>query len=292
MVPAGRLAVAREKGLDPRAIVATVLVLVAGPAGAGARFTIESRDLRLAEPRVRASVLWLDGSRLRLEADETNSFIYRADEDVAWLIDHRAKSYRSIDREATEKVARGVGQANTAARRYIESLPPEQRRAAERFLDQTLGTPVDVSRDIEVRASGATERVGGVSCALYEVRRAGRRRAEVCRSSFEAASVSAQSRDAVRALADSLSVALPALAPEHLRQDGIDALHAFSELDGVPLRVRLYDADAPSWELRVTEVVERTAPASAFELPDGYERNLSLGGVSQARDQPAKRSPQ
>lgn len=228
---------------------------------------------------------------MRLEADETHSVIYRADEDAAWVIDHRAKSYRSIDRETTVTVARGVGQANTTARRYIESLPPEQRQAAERLLDRTLGTPIRVSPDVEVRPRGATERIGGVPCALYEVRRAGKRRAEVCRSSFDAARVSDESRDAVRALADSLSVVLPALAPEHLRQDGVDALHAFAELDGVPLRVRLYEADAPSWELRVTEVVERSAPATAFDLPDGYQQNLSLGGASPAQAQPAQRSP-
>jgi hypothetical protein len=278
--------------LNPKTIIAAALILVAGPAGAGTRFTIESRDLRLTEPRVQTSVLWLEGAQLRLEADETNSVIYRADEDAAWVIDHRAKSYRSVDRETSETLARGVGQVNTTARRYIESLPPEQRQAAARLLDQTLGTPISVSPDIELRARSATEQVGGVSCALYEVRRAGRRRAEVCRSSFEAASVSARSRDAVRALADSLRVVLPALAPEHLRQDGVDALHAFSELDGVPLRVRLYEADAASWEVRVTEVVERAAPPTAFDLPDGYERNLSLGGASHAQAAPAKRPPQ
>jgi hypothetical protein len=221
---------------------------------------------------VQTSVLWLDGARLRLEADGASTVIYRADEDVALVIDHRDKSYRVIDRETTEAVAQGVGQANTAARRYIEMLPPAQRQAAERLLNQSLGSPTAVSSDIEVRPTGSSERIAGVSCALYEVRRGGERRAEVCRATFEAASVAAETRETLRALSESLRVVLPALAPEALRQDGVDALHAFDELDGVPLRVRLYDKGAAHWETRVTEVVEREAPATAFELPDGYER--------------------
>jgi hypothetical protein len=270
-------------------LFAAVLFAFAFPAGAATHFVAESRDVRLADSPVQTSVLWLDGAHLRLEADETHTVIYRADEDVAWVIDHRDKSYRTIDRETAETVAQGVGQANTAARRYIEMLPPAQRQAAERLLDQTFGSPSAVSPDIEVRASGANTRIAGVSCALYEVRRGAERRAEVCRSTFEAAAVGAQTRDALRALADTLGGILPTLAPEHLRQDGIDALHAFSELDGVPLRVRLYEDGSAIWETLVTEVVERAAPATAFELPDGYERRLAVGGRLQRP--PAEPSP-
>jgi len=261
-----------------RALVAAILLLLADSAGAATRFAVESRDLRRADSRVQTSVLWLDGARMRLDADRLNTVIYRADRDVAWLIDHRDRSYRAIDRDTTESVAQGLGQANAAARRYIEALPPAQRQAAERLLDRTLGAPTGVSPDIEIRASGANERIAGVPCAIYEVRRGGSRRAEVCRSTFDAAGVGGETRDAVRALADSLSGVLPALAPERLRQDGVDALHAFAALDGVPLRVRLYEKGAEVWETRVTDVAHRAAPATAFDLPDGYARRLGLAG--------------
>ena len=270
-------------------LVAAMLVLFGDPAGAGTRLDVESRDLRRTDPQVRTSVLWLDGTRMRLEADAENTVIYRADQDAVWVIDHRDKSYRAVDREATESVAQGVGQANAAMRRYIEALPPAQRQTAERLLDRTLGSPTGVSPDIEIRARGANERIAGVPCAVYEVRRGGSRRAEVCRSSFEAAGIADETRDAVRALADSLGAVLPALAPEHLRQDGVDALHAFAVLDGVPLRVRLYEEGAAIWETRVTAIVERAAPATAFDVPDGYERRLALGGRPQPT--PAEDSP-
>jgi hypothetical protein len=271
------------------ALAAAMLVLVGDPAGAGTRFDAESRDLRKADPPAHASVLWLDGTRMRLEADARNTVIYRADRDVVWVIDHRDKTYLAVDRESTETAAQGVGQANAAMRRYLEALPPAQRQAAERLLDRTLGSPTRVSPDIEVRATGAVDRIAGVPCAVYEVRRGGSRRAEVCRSSFEAAGIAPETRDAVRALAGSLGAVLPALAPEHLRQDGVDALHAFSVLDGFPLRVRFYEAGTAIWETRVTEVAEREAPATAFDVPDGYARQLPFGGS--APTAPAGRSP-
>ena len=271
-----------------RTLIAAMLMLLGDPAGAGTRFAVESRDLRRANPQAQNSVLWLDGARMRLEANGVNTVIYRADQDVAWVIDHRDKSYRAIDRETSETVAQGMGQANSAARRYIEALPTAQRKAAERLLDRTLGSPTGVSPDIEMRASGANERIAGVPCVIYEVRRGGSRRAEVCRSTFEAAGVSGETRDALRTLVDSLIAVLPVLAAEHLRQDGVNALHAFAALDGVPLRVRLYEEGAAIWETRVTEVVERAAPATVFDLPDGYARKLAFGG--RARDEAPSRS--
>jgi hypothetical protein len=155
-------------------------------------------------------------------------------------------------------------------------LPPERREAAERLLDRTLGSPTTVSPDLELRAIGAKEHIAGVPCSLYQVWRGGQQRAEVCRASFEAASISAETRAALRTLVASLTAVIPTLAPAYLRQDGRDALHAFASLDGVPLRVRLYEGDAAVWETRVTEVTERAAPATAFDLPDGYTRKLVL----------------
>lgn len=271
------------------AMVSAAIVVLAGSSGAATQFTAESRDLRQSDPKPKHSVLWLDGGLLRLETDGENTVIYRGDRDLAWLIDHRDKSYRAIDRETTESVAQGVGQANTAARRYLEMLPPTQREAAERLLDQTLGSPTVVSQDIELHATGAVESIAGVSCAIYEIRRAGGRRAEVCRASFEAASIDAATREALRALTRTLRSVLPSLAPEAFRQDGVDAVHAFDELDGVPLRVRLFEKGVPVWETHVADVVRRAAPATAFELPDGYERRIALGAPSQAA--PADRSP-
>jgi hypothetical protein len=150
------------------------------------------------------------------------------------------------------------------------------------MLDQTLGSPTAVSPDIEIRATGAKENIAGVSCAIFEVRRGGERRAEVCRASFEAAKVTPETRDALRKLAETLRSVVPALAPEAHRQDGVDALHAFEGMDGVPLRVRLFQGGQEVFETRVTEVVERESPATVFDLPDGYERKLALGGRAQA----------
>ena len=226
---------------------------------------------------------------MRLEADGVNTVIYRADQDVAWVIDHRDKSYRAIDRETTETVAQGMGQANAAARRYIEALPPAQRQAAERLLDRTLGSPTGVSPDIEMRASGANERIAGVPCAVYEVRRGGSRRAEVCRSTFEAAGVAGETRDAVRALADSLSRGAAGTGPRAPAPGRRRCASRFRRarrrsVARAPLRGRCCDLGDPRHRGG-----RAGGAGDRLDLPDGYARRLALGGRPQSA--PAERSP-
>ena len=272
-----------------RLALAALACALAHAATAGTYIAAESRDLRSAEASSRTHVLWLEGPNLRLEAEaDEQSGIYRGDRDVVYWIDHRDKSYRPIDRASAEGLANGVSQANTAARRYIEMLPPAQREAARRMLDQTLGAPVAVSADLQVKTTGAKERIADLPCAVWEVRRGGARRAEVCRASFDAAKISDASRASVQALVATLRAVLPALAPEQLRQDGVDALQAFASLDGVPLRVRLFEDGKPVWETHVTRIEAREPPATAFALPDGYARKLPvpMGGSAQAAPAP------
>jgi hypothetical protein len=259
--------------------VAIALLLMPVAAEAATQLTAESRDLRKTESKPATQVLWLDGPRLRLDLDAAQSALYRADTDTAWWIDHRERTTRVLDGATTAAVAQRAGEANAAARRYLEALSPARRAAAERLLDRTLGPQVAVSPDLELRSTGASDRIAGVPCDRFEVRRAGALRAEGCRAAFGAAGVSAESRKAVRSLSLLLRAALPTLAPAHSRQDAVDALQMFEQLDGVPLWVRLHEDGAAVWETRVTAIAEGAAPEAGFEPPAGYARGVGLGAA-------------
>ncbi len=234
---------------------------------------------RLADGKVlETTVLRIDGDRLRVDTDGgENSVVYHADQQLLWMLDHGDRSYFEIDQEMTAGLARSIDRLNKEARSRLGSLPPEQRKSLEGLLDKTLGPGSEEKRpEIVVVPTGDSDVLEGKNCRVYEVLRDGQRVADVCRAEFSDVGLQPQTLDAVRGLATFLRETVTALAPDKVRNQGLDALDSFDRLDGVPLRVRSYEDGKPVRQSRVTNLEDQAFPGSDFEVPSGYNKEIGL----------------
>ena len=116
----------------------------------------------------------------------------------------------------------------------------------------------------------------GKNCRVYEVLKDGQRVADVCRAEFADVGLQPETLDAVRRLAVFLRETVSALAPQQVRDQGLDALESFDRLDGVPLRVRSYESGAPVRQSKVTNLRAEAFPGSDFEVPSNYSKQVGL----------------
>ncbi len=257
--------------------LALLILLVAGPAGAGTFLVLETTRLDDGSLLERTE-LRADGTRLRVDTDGgRSSVVYLAEERTVRVLNHAERSYLEVDQQTTQQVARGLEKVNRELRDRLDSLPASQRAAAERLLNQTLGPGAETKRpEVVVVPTGGSDEIEGHACREFDVLRDGTRVADVCKAEYAEVGVAPETLGALRELAGFLRESLAALAPEGLRGRSLDALDSFDHLDGVPLRIRAYESGTPVRQSRITDIVTRTLPKTDFAVPDGYTKSVGL----------------
>ncbi|MCP3983698.1 MAG: hypothetical protein GY723_04880 [bacterium] len=252
-------------------------LLIAGPADAGTFFVLETT--RMADGKIlERTELRAEGSRLRLDTDGgRSSVIYLADEQTVRVLDHEERSYLEVDQQTTESISRGLKRANREIRGRLDALPANQRAAAERLLNSTLGPDAAEARpQVVIVPTGGSDEIEGHACREFDVLKDGARVADVCKADFAAVGVVPETLDGLRQLAGFLRESLSALAPEGLRGRSLDALDSFDQLDGVPLRVRAYESGEPVRQSRITQIATRELSGRDFSVPEGYQKTAGL----------------
>lgn len=253
------------------------LAAAAPPAEAGTVLVTATRELAEPGEPPRTGRALLDGRRLRIDTREgERSIVYRGDRGLVWLIDHAKARYVEIDRPTPEMVA-------GEARRRLEELPPDERAAARQALedakaagDPAAGGAADGLRGLALRETGESDRVEGIPCRELAVLREGARIAELCRADYAEAGVSPESFAAVREVQALLRDSAAALLAGESGDPGLAALASFGDLEGVPLRVRVFEQGEPTSETRVTGIESRPLDAADFEIPEGYRPRVTI----------------
>jgi len=254
-----------------------VALLTAQTAAAGTRIETETRRLDIDNPRVERAVLRVEGDRMRLDpGGERASVIYRGDRDLAWLLNHRERSYLRVNRGTTAAIANGRERTNAVLRDGIAGLSPERRATLERLLDSTLG-PVSTGPPVTSRSTGRRDSIQGVRCEELDIYRGEQRFARICSADYVAAGLPPGTRAAFRDLAGFLRESVSAVAPNAYRQQGLEALDCFDQIQGFPLRVRAAVDGVPPSETVVTKIAAEPIDPGLFELPVGYSADLTLG---------------
>jgi hypothetical protein len=247
------------------ALLALGLALVsAAAAQAGTEITIETRkagDAPDAKPQ--RSVVEAEGRKLRAEyGDGRHGAVWSGEDGVLQILDHRDKSVFRIDRAT----AREVLGARDGIR---DGVPAGARESVDRWLGG--GPPVK----IELRGTGKSAQVGGVSCRLIDALRNGARLAEVCEGPSGALGVGPEALAPARELAAFLAE-VGDLLPRSLGGEGLDALALVPQVKGVPLRVRAWPKDAVPTESRIVQAVAKPIPAGRFQAPPDYQPGLAV----------------
>lgn len=262
-----------------RAGVLGMFVMLGGaaPALAGTQMVMETS--RLSDGKLLdRSVLRIDGPRLRLDSGGgKSSIVYHADQRLVWMLDHDDQSYIEVDQETTAGIARSLDNVNKELRGRLDALPADQRAAAEKLLNQTLGPSSEVKRpEVVIVPTGGSETLEGTDCRVFDVLRDGERVADVCKAEFAALGVGAETLSAVGDLSTFLRETVTSLAPKSVRGQGLDALDSFERIDGVPLRVRAYEGGTAVRQSRIRDLETLDFPASDFRVPDNYSKQVGL----------------
>lgn len=265
--------------IPPHPAFALVLLawLLASPAAAGTFLVLETT--RIDDGKVlERTELRADGSRLRIDTDDgRSSVIYLADQQTVRVLNHTRRSYLEVDQQTTASLSRRLERANREVRSYLDALPASQRAAAERLLDSTLGPDASqTGPEVVVVPTGRSDEIEGRPCREFDILRDGIRIADVCKAEFDDVGIVPETLDALRQLVVFLRESLSALAPEGLRGRSLDTLDSFGRLDGVPLRVRVYEDGTPIRQSRMIELANRPLPVADFAVPEGYRKSLGL----------------
>lgn len=255
-----------------------ILLLVAGGTGAlaGTLIETEARGLGSDPSPTRRGVVQLEPDRMRLDVPELSSaIIYRGDLDLVWIVDHRDRSFVPIDRATMDELSRRMAEAKAELRARLAAMSPELRAVMERMLGKTAEPGAEEGAEISVRETGRRERLNDVGCAEVELRRGKETIAMACTADWESAGVEPESFRPIQELGSflhqTLSV-LPVFPDDSIRPGELDALDAIGRLDGVPLRIRIFEAGAPFREIRVTSIEPKSFGGEIFEIPAGYQQ--------------------
>jgi len=234
-------------------------LLVAAPALAGTELTIETRQAGAPDAPPRRSIVEVQGRQLHAEwGDGRHGALWSAEAGVLQILDHSQKSVLRIDRATAESLRGG-----------IEGLPAGSREVVERWVGG--GPPAQV----ELRSTGKSAEVTGVSCRLIDAFRNGVRLAEVCEGPRGAAGVTPEALAPARELAAFLAE-VGDLLPRSLTGEGLDALVLVERVQGVPLRVRAWPKDAVATESRIVSAVPKSFAPERFQPPPGYQPGLGV----------------
>jgi hypothetical protein len=267
-----------------RAVFVAILLVVAAAEGAlaGTQLEAEARGLGGDPPPTRRGVMRLEPDRMRLDiAAVSSAIIYRADLNLIWIVDHRDRSFARVDRAALGELSRRMAEAREEIRARLAALPPEQRAVLERMLGKSLSANPEASTAVAVRETGRSERVNGVDCAELEIHRSQETIAMACTADWERAGVERETFRPIQELGTFLRQTLSALPGNPIGREGLDALGAFGRLGGVPLRIRIFEAGAPTREIRVISMERKTFARETFEVPAGYEEALVPAGLAE-----------
>jgi hypothetical protein len=237
----------------------TALVVCMGLAGAAGAGTEVETETRKADGEMSPGHAFFDGRRVRIDISSgRRAFIYRGDEGLIWLVDHKKKDYLQVTRPSAAGLA-------AAARSRLDD---EQRAAVD------LAAGVDP--ELEIRKTGTRSTVTGVPCDELQIHQGGRRVADVCLASYADAGVSRESFAGIGEVQELLRDALAAFLDSDDRSEALAALESFGRLEGVPMRVRAYNGDSVESETVVTKIQQKVLPKSAFDLPEDYRAKLSI----------------
>lgn len=251
------------------AVVCVLLALLAPTAGAGVVVTMDVRLPDAAEP-AGSETFYAEGERVRMDpfagkGEPDMSAIFR--DDAMYFLDHDRKVARKIDEKSLEQLSAQLAEMM----KQLERMPAQQRTMMEKMLKGKLpagmGTPTP--RRVE---TGGTEQVGDYPCTVYTMYTGDDPSWEVCAADESVAEPMSEAMGAFRAMsrfAESLQQVLGSLPLARL----VDSPQAaISEIDGFPVRVRMFDgAGAVVREMTLRSLERQDVADATFEIPQGYE---------------------
>jgi len=267
------------RGGELASAVVAALALAHG-AQAGLRVDMRTSQPGEASGAGERYVVWIDGSRLAAEPARADGepasrrVVYRAAEDVAWLVDVERRSYFQLDPASAERRARQLAGVRDGVAQGLELLSPAQREAARELLGGLAEKPDSTALpEARLRALGESASYAGIACARHDVLAGERRLAVVCLGEYGKGLPPRERVAAIGSLGGFLRRTLTPLAREFPSLRPLAGLAALERLPGFPLALRSFEAAGSAREAEATRVEEVAVDPALFELPEGFARS-------------------
>lgn len=255
------------------ALAAAVFALSPRQARAGVTLSGEHKTLDGSIPAF-TYTLSIDKDKVRMESSNTpgNSFIYRADKGVFWMVDAAGKSYSEMTRQDLEGLANTMDAALKQMQEQLAKLPPEQRKMMEDMMKENMpGAGSQGKTTFKKTGSG---KVGSWSCEKYESWQAGAKKAEMCVVDPQLLGFSEADFKALKDLAkpfEKLAKDMGSMLP----QDGLEGAPK-----GAPVKSTVFENGKAKSETLIKEVKKETVSPAQFEVPKGFAKKaMGLPGA-------------
>lgn len=217
--------------------------------------------------------IYAQGAMLRMEpaasqADDS-TFIFR--DDTLYLLDEKKKQAQTISKQDMHELSAQLGDAMKQMEAQLADLPPEQRAMMEKMMKDRMPSGMGKAGPPRRIKTGGSERVGDYSCTVRTMYAGDEKIWEVC--SAADAGDAAEALEAFRAMSEftgSLRESLQQMPFGKMLQ--LDTpFHAMGELEGFPVRVRMYRNGKLFQEQTLKSVSRRDLDAGMFAVPQGYK---------------------
>lgn len=234
-------------------------------ARAGVVVSGEHKTLDGSQPAFTYTVS-VDKDRVRMETSNApaNSFIYRADKGVFWIVDKTRKTYNEMTRKDIESLAGTMDAAMKAMREQLAGLPPEQRAMVEEMMKNNMPSAGATARPT-FRKTGA-DKVGSFACDTYEASQDGKKKADICVADLAALGFTEADFKTLTELAkpfENLAKDLQGMMP-------LDGTNGAPK--GLPARSVAFENGKAKSETSIKQAKKQALAASLFELPAGFTK--------------------
>lgn len=193
------------------------------------------------------------------ETGET--FIVRLDKELFITIDPKEKTYSEMTFAEMEGMMKKMGGRMDARmaemQKKLAEMPEEQRKMVEKMMSSKMpGTAKDAK--VEVENTGDKKTINGFACTKYAVTQDGKEAMTLW------VTKSVKGFESMRKDWQQFSERMMAMNP----MGGKGLGEAFKKIDGFPIQTEMGQGMTST----VTKIEEKTAPASAFEVPAGYKK--------------------
>jgi hypothetical protein len=261
--------------MRPGLIAALVLVPVLAAAPAVADVTIVEQHQPAGGGQPSSTTIHLKERRIRVESTASgvaSVVIFDGTRETFFMIDERSKSYREMTKEDLEGMMSQVSGMMAQMREQLANMPPGQRQALEKMMAGHMAGAASPAQQTTVyKKARSGEKVGQWTCDLYEGRREGEKRWDVCTVSPDALGLTA----ADFAVLQDLASFFRSMAAQLGDMFAVGTQAADQQPDlfaGVPVLRVAYRDGKPGDRYVLSEVRRGALDAALFQVPAGYKK--------------------
>jgi len=248
-------------------IVCAAFCLLGSVASAGVVIEMEVRNADAAG-KTGSESFYAEGEMTRTDflssTGKNSSLIFR--DQTMYFVDHANKVCQKIDKKGLDQLS---SQMN-AMMKQMESMPPEQRKMMEKMMQGKMpGMGKQPTRRVE---QGGTDQVGKYPCNIITLFSDDQKVQDYCMADAGVEADLHEAMEAIHALsrfAESLMKVAENSPFGKMFEIPLQEVH---EMDGYPVRTRMYDGNGEVVQERTLKTItRREIEKDLFEIPKGYK---------------------